>query len=1094
MPRVRFGTAVLVFTLLFLIAATLRTPCFAQAVAIAEVGGVVSDATGAMIAGAEVRIIETEKQLVRTTNTDDQGRYTLPNLPVGPYRLEVTASGFKTYVQPGILLQVGNNVQINVVMQLGALSEHVEVTATTGMVETRENTISQVIDERRIMDLPLNGRRATDLVLLSGAALQTGGGGMVGSKNYFSSVTISVAGGQQNGLNYLLDGGDHNDAMTNVNMPMPFPDALQEFSVQTSALPARYGLHPGAVVNAVTKSGGNGWHGDLFEFLRNGNVNARNTFAAQHDTLKRNQYGGTFGGKIIRDKLFFFGGFQGTKERSDPPQTINYVPTASVMNGDFSTLVSRTCVAGGGRTLLDPATTTIPKTPFPNNQIPVSRFNPQAVTLVSKYIPQSADPCGKITYGIPRNWGEDQAIGRIDWVQSAKHTLYGRYFLAQYTIAPVFDGRNALTTTNPGNWERAQSLTIGDTYTFSGTTLNAFHATASRRRDNRGVAENYINPATIGLNVFAPLPNFLQVSVGNYWSIGCGTCSAGHFNSNSFHIADDVDVIRGRHHLAFGVDFLRDQFNFGNGWIENGSWSFNGQSTTDQLADYMLGLPNDFTQSNLLEMAARVPVLALYAQDSIKLSPRLTINAGLRWEPTFAVYDYFGHGTSFSLDAFNSGQKSQVFTNAPPGLLFYGDQGIPKAYFNDVLGLFSPRAGIVWDPSGDGKQTIRASGAILRDTAELFYSERLTTNAPYGSQIDIPSPSGGFTNPYAGYPGGNPFPMPSPPLKTFTFAPYSVFVNMPLNTKPTYTLQWNISYQRQITPNWLASIAYLGNKTTHVWVGEDINPAVYGPGATTGNTNQRRLLYRRNPAVGSAYASIVQSDQGANSRYNGMLLSVQHRMANNFTLLFNYTYSHCISDGDFNGELAGNYYMDPNNRSRDRADCLFDVRHLTNTSLIASSPMKGNSVAAHILGGWQLAPIIRAATGAPINITSGTDRSLTGINLDRPNLALANPFSVDPDPRVFLNPAAFVVNDFGTLGNLGRNAVHGPGRLNVDLSLSRSFRLTERLRLVARWEAFNAINHVNYNNPPTGKNSGNFGKIQGAADPRILQFSMKLHF
>ena len=589
--------------------------------------------------------------------------------------------------------------------------------------------------------------------------------------------------------------------------------------------------------------------------------------------------------------------------------------------------------------------------------------------------------------------------------------------------------------------------------------------------------------------------------MSNYWSIGCGMCAAGHFNTNSYHLADDVDLIRGRHQISFGADYLRDQFNFINGWIENGSWSFNGQFTSDQLADYMLGLPNDFTQSNLLQMATRAPVFALYAQDVFRVSPRLTINAGLRWEPSFAAYDYFGSGTSFSRSNFDSGARSSVFTNAPPGLLFYGDQGIPKAYFNNQLAQFSPRVGIVWDPTGSGKQTIRVSGAILRDTAELFYAERLTTNAPYGSQIDIPSPAGGFTNPYLNYPGGNPFPMATPPPKTFTFAPYSVFVNMPLETQPTYTMQWNVSYQRQWTANWMTSFSYLGNKTTHVWLGEDINPATYFPGtcagkpcSSTGNTNQRRLLYQQNPSTGSGYASIVQSDQGGNSHYNGLLFSVQHRMANNFTLLFNYTWSHCISDGDFGGELAGNYYMDPYNRASNRGDCNFDVRHLANTSLIATSPIQGTGLMQRILAGWQFAPIISIASGMAINITTGKDNSLTGIGLDRPNATQTDLYSSDPNPRVWLNPASFIANAIGTFGNLGRDAVHGPGRVNFDFSLSRSFALREHVGLEARFEAFNAINHVNYNNPNTNLSASTFGKILGAADPRILQFSMKLHF
>jgi hypothetical protein len=485
--------------------------CFGQAVSVAQVSGTISDPSGSPLAGAQVRITETAKQLSRSVTADEAGHYTFPELPVGPYQLEVSAQGFKTYMQSGILLQVGNNVQINVTMQLGAIAEHVEVTASVGMVETKETTISQVIDERRIVDLPLNGRQPTQLILLSGAAVTAPGGGMVGSKNYYSSTTISVAGGQANGVNYILDGGDHNDNMTNVNLPVPFPDALQEFSVQTSSLPARFGLHPGAVVNAVTKSGGNDWHGDLFEFLRNGNMNARNTFATRHDSLKRNQFGGTFGGKIIRDKLFFFGGYQGTIQRTDPPTTTSFVPNQSVMNGDFSVITSGACVASGARALKDPTN----GQPFSGNRIPVSRFNAQAVALVNQYIPISADPCGKLLYGIPQNSNEHQAIGRIDWVQNAKHTFYGRYFLANYTLPPVFDGKNLLTTTSPGNWERVQTLTLGDTYTFSSTVVNSFHATASRRRDNRGTPDNVINPSAVGLNVTTPVPNFIQFSVSN---------------------------------------------------------------------------------------------------------------------------------------------------------------------------------------------------------------------------------------------------------------------------------------------------------------------------------------------------------------------------------------------------------------------------------------------------------------------------------------------------------------------------------------------------------------------------------------------------
>ncbi|MDE3165366.1 MAG: carboxypeptidase regulatory-like domain-containing protein, partial [Acidobacteriota bacterium] len=319
---------------LLLLAFISGAPCFAQTVAVAQISGFVKDPSGGAIANAEVRATQTATRLVRVTVTDTAGGYVLPALPIGPYQLEVTASGFKKYIHSGIVLEVGNNVQINAGMQLGTVSESVAVSAQADMVQTSDTTISQVIDQRRIVDLPLNGRQPTQLILLAGAALNAPSGDTVSSKNFFSSTSISVAGGQANTLNYMLDGADNNDSFSNVNLPIPFPDALQEFSVDTGTLPGQYGLHPGGTVNAVTKSGTNALHGDLFEFLRNGDVNARNFFGTTHDSLKRNQFGGTVGGPIVKDKIFFFGGFQGMFNRQEPPQTISYVPTAAVTSGD----------------------------------------------------------------------------------------------------------------------------------------------------------------------------------------------------------------------------------------------------------------------------------------------------------------------------------------------------------------------------------------------------------------------------------------------------------------------------------------------------------------------------------------------------------------------------------------------------------------------------------------------------------------------------------------------------------------------------------------------------------------------------------------
>ena len=1072
-------------------------------VAVAEVRGAVADSSGGAVVGAHVRMTETDKQLVRSAVTDSLGQYVLPNLPAGPYRFEVQATGFKDYTQSGIVLQVGSNVQINAALQVGSVTETVEVSASGGMVETKENSVSQVIDERRINDLPLNGRQATQLILLSGASVAAPNGGLVGSKNFFSSTTISVGGGQANGTAYLLDGGDNTDTMTNVNLPFPFPDALQEFSVETSALSARFGTHPGATVNVVTKSGSNQWHGDLFDYLRNGDTNARNFFAPTHDSLKRNQFGGTLGGKIISDKLFFFGGYQGTRNRSQPPNTISFIPTAAALNGDFSTLASPLCQASGRPlTILDPNN----GQPFPNNFIPTSRLNGAALKLANSYLPATSDPCGKITYGIPTTGDEDQIIGRIDWLQNEKHSLFGRYFLDDFSNPAVYNGQNLLTTTQPGNLERAQSVTLGDTYTLGPGTLNSFHLTFSRRRDDRGPAPNQINPTDLGINIYSRVPNFLLATVSNAFSVGCGTCAPGHFDVNSYQASDDVDIIRGRHQIAFGFNIVRTQNNLISGFNENGTFTFNGSITKSALADFLIGSPSDFSQSNPTPDDLRQTIFALYAQDTFHVSSRLTLNAGVRWEPLLPDTDKYGRGDYFNAAAFATGQTSAVYPNAPAGLSFFGDKGVPKSYWNGHLANFAPRVGLVWNPHGDGRDTIRVGGGILYDSTELFFDERETTNPPYGGSIDIPTPAGGFTNPYLNFAGGSPFPAHG----NMTFPAAGVYVNMPLNPQPTYMAQWNISYQRQFAGDWLASATYLGNKTTHLWVGSEFNPAIYIPGtcngspcSTTGNTNQRRVLYLQNPATGADYASINQADTGSNSHYEAVLLSLQHRFSRNFTLLSNYTYSYCISDLDFTGELGGSPNSVPFNRSADRGPCNYDIRHVFNTSMVATTSVKGGPWMSRFLSNWQLAPLIRATSGAPMTVTTGTDNSLTGLNNDRPLQVLTNPYPTNQTPRQWINPAAFVANPLGTFGNVGRDALRGPRAVNVDLALSRIFPFRDRLKLETRVEAFNIINHANFVGGiafagqtalNTNLSSATFGQVMSANDPRILQFALKLHF
>jgi len=1105
----------------------------AQETATVQISGVVTDPTGAAIAGVRVTVTEVQTGFLRSTTTSNDGSYLLTLLPVGHYQIEAKANGFSTYLQRGIILTINTNPTVNIVLQVGTMAQTVEVQADASMVETHQTAISQVMEQRRIVDLPLNGRQATDLILLSGASAPTAHGDMVSSKNYPTSVTISVAGGQGNGNNYLLDGSDNNDAFSNVNLPFPFPDAMQEFSVQTSSQSAQYGLHPGSVVNVVTKSGTNQFHGDVFEFLRNGAVNATNFFAKSVDTLKRNQFGGTIGGPIVHNKLLFFGGYQGTRLRQAPPTTLVHVLTPQAMSGDFSTLESQTCTGvTGGRALNNPS-----GGKFAGDFIDPKTWNAQAVNLL-KLVPVSSDPCGVTRIGIPNIEDEDQFIGRVDWLQSSKHTVFGRYFLTDLRNPATFDGSNILTTTQPGVLPRSQTVALGDTYNFTPTSINTLHLTFSRLRINRGPAPNLINPTQLGVNIDSLVPNFVNMSVSSHFDVGCGTCSPGHFNDNSWQVADDVVFVRGNHELAFGGEVIHNQLNELSNFKSNGQFTFNGTFTGDPIADLVLGIPSDFTQGDAEQENWRQTYYSLYVQDNYRLSRRLTLIGGIRWEPFLPTVDKFGRGNHFDLSAFQAGTKSTIYANSPIGLFFKGDPQTPDAYTNRRLADFDPRIGIVWDPTGSGRQSIRAGYGIFYDEPEIFYFDRFADSAPFGSSIDIPSPAGGFTNPYQGFPGGSPFPLPFPPTSSQTFPTAGVYINLPTNVRPTYVQQWNLAYQRQVGQDWLFSVGYLGNKTTHLWLGTEQNPAIFIPGESaastgcakdkttglfpnscTGNTNKRRELSQLGQQLfptgfpagsgvnpGSLYSTIALLNDGVNAEYNALLVTANHRFSQNFTVLANYTYSHCIDGGDFTGELAGPNFQNPADPGADRANCGFDRRHTFNASLVAQMPRFQRNMERLLFSGWEGTAIFTAESGGWFNLTTGTDQSLTGVNNDRPNL-VGNPNSGSCAPpkgqttgapvgtlACWFNATAFVANSPGTFGNVGRNALVGPARWDMDAGIVRSFRVRESQNLQMRFEAFDVFNHPRFQNPQGSLKSSQFGQITGADDPRILQLAVKYVF
>src|SRR5665213_3583371 len=856
-----------------------------------------------------------------------------------------------------------------------------------------------------------------------------------------------------------------------------------------NGLPAQYGLHSVVTVNILTKSGSNGFHGDLFEFLRNGDFNARQEGTLVRDTLKRSQYGGTAGGRIIKDKLFFFGGYQGTRQRSDPASQTAYVPTPATLMGDFSAFPA----------IKDPNT----GAQFPGNIIPTSRFDPAAVKLLTSYIPTSAQPGGRTFFGYLASNPDDQYIGRVDYVVSAKQSVFARYYIYDYIGQSVFNGSNALTTGTAGNNERSQTMTVGDTYTFSPTLINASHVTFDRRRDNRGDAVNRFSPKDLGVNNFyVAIPNYTQLSVSNYsgggFNVGCGTCAPGFFDINTYQLADDFTWIRGKHQIGFGVDLRKDQFNSVNNQQDNGQFTFNGNTTGNGLADLLIGRFSGLTDGNALSDYLRQTVFAAYVQDAFHVTSHLSMNLGLRWEPSIPSYDKFGRGNQFNWALFNAGWHSSVYPNAPAGLVFSGDKSVNpygKYLTAPHYGTFSPRIGIVWDPNGDGRQTLRAAFSLMHETTELFYPERWTTNPPYASSLTLTS--GQFSNPFANYVApngqtGDPFPGSA------LFPVAGTYVSIPPNVKPTYVMQWNLSYQRQLGKDWLVTANYLGNASRHIWGSVDVNYSVYtGASSTTSNTNQRRLTYLANPAQGQLYSDIQQTDDGNDGEYHGLLLSANHRLSNHFTMLSNFTWSHCTSTWDFGGELAGTLYQNPTNRNGERGACSYDHRLNSFTSIVATSGGFGSGLVQQITGGWQLSPIIGLLSGQPLTLTDGgKDISLSGQAQDRPNVVL--PGSVYPGTQTvteWFNQAAFAVQPAGTFGNLGRDAIYGPGTIQFDISLARRFQFHERYRFELRSDFFNILNHGNWNNPGVSIASpATFGQITAFSSPRPIQFGLKFYF
>jgi len=1101
----------------------------------AQITGTVKDQTGAVLPGVEVTVTQTATGAKRTAVTNETGNYVLSSLPLGPYMLEAGLPGFKTYVQTGIVLQVDANPTINVVLQVGQVSDQVEVQANAALVETHSTGLGTVVDNQRVVELPLNGRNATELVFLAGTA-NIGGSGFLNSVRNYPTVMISVAGGISNWTAYNFDGVAHNDAYNSLNLPLPFPDALQEFKVESNALPAQYGVHASANVNVVTKSGTNDFHGDAFEFVRNGIFNARDFFAAARDTLKRNQFGGTIRGPIVKNKLFFFGGYQGTILRSEPQQNIAYVPTAAMLAGDFSTLAGPQCQS-------KPVTLAASQG-FVNNKVSPSAVSPLALKIAA-LLPQTSDPCGKVTFGLGSNQSEHMELARLDWQASDKHSMFGRFFVTNLNIPTTFIPGNALTLSRNGQADRVYALSIGSTYLISANIVNALHVGANRQEIPK-VTDNFATWPQLGVNApFNPdtEPRF-TVAGGNVGAAGATTGGGGSgFNIgggnaiiNGDHggpnpnVSDDISWVKGTHQFGFGGSYMHTGLNYKSGINATGVLTYNGAITGLGMADFVIGKPITWAQGNVQSfLYNRQEYVAAYAQDSWKATPRLTINYGVRWEPFYAFKNKHGWFDHFDMNLFNQNVHSTVYPSAPAGLIFPGDPqwtwGQKSIAYNRYK-IFTPRLGLAWDPKGDGKMSIRASAGMFTDRGALYSMSAMAQDTPYGSVITVNNPK--ESDPWSTYPGGNPLPINL--TRNITFPQGASYVTDDPHWYPTTVNNFSLSVQRQFGQDWLLTVNYIGNTISHLINEGQINPAVFlgtgpctlntvnGPTSypvcsTTANTNQRRVLYMKNPAQGQYYGIISTAYSDGTGNYNAMYLQIQKRLSRGTTILANYTWSHCISDL-WNGNPGNTSQSNatPGPRYLDRGACddsgnqATDQRHVLNLSAVGQVPSFSNNTARLIASGWQFSPILKIKSGAYFTPNLGTDNALNGetSGYQRPNLIPGvNPYMDHKSVDGWLNPKAFAAPPPGTLGNLPRNSLQAPGLVQLDLAISRTFRIREGKSIQVRGEAFNVPNHLNPGLPIAGLNSGTFGKILAdvsgtsglsSGDPRILQFALKYVF
>ncbi|MEJ2007050.1 MAG: carboxypeptidase regulatory-like domain-containing protein [Acidobacteriota bacterium] len=1130
----------------------LFVPAFAngQGQGNAAISGTVTDPSGGVVPGATVIVTNVSTGVIRIVTTNPSGTFYVPSLFPSSYVVTATHSGFEKFSE-SVTLLADETRAIDIRLVVGSTAQSITVAATTALLNTISPVISQVIDRARVVGLPLDGRNAADLTLLvPGTTVASGHGTTQGTtKQVPGTESISVNGARPNQISYNLDGADNQDLLSNTNDPFPFPDAVQEFSVQTSNFSPQYGENSGAVVNVVSKSGTNHWHGDAFEFVRNQAFNARNFFSENRDPLKRNQFGGTLGGPIKKNRSFIFFGYQHTKISSTIGGQSAVIPTPANLNGDFSNYLSTgpDNPLGTVVQLLDPAT----GAPIPGNNLaadPNTPINPVALNMSKVLCPNCNETANGTVYFQPVNGQSlNEYDARFDQTLRGQDRLTARAYLARFAALPAFDGKDLLSLRNTfsgdGSTVQSQNYLLSYTWAKSATLVNATYLSFLRTGSFRYQGL----PASMQLSQLGTKVFQLPTSQGGYHGFGAsgyfglGSFTGGEFYRNSVDIRDSASWVLGRHTIGFGGDYEHDQSNIRNTDRENGDWNFNSSDYTgNALANFLTGNLYSFTQTSGNYSDQRQNVQGLYVDDKWQFSPRLTLNGGLRWSPQVPMKEIYGRMEEFFPGAYCGCVQSKRFPNAPYGLFFVGDSyngftvpptGEPGNYHN-----LAPRVGFAFDPPGKHE-------TVFRGGAGMFYYTRLpglflndaTIISPFSNRIDLfpPVPAylgGGLTNPLAGQAA---FASAFPERYTLATAPSNIAFPSPVAVfglqpgvqwmTPT-TFAWNFTVERQLRSDVALQMSYVGNSASHLRQDQDLNPAQYIPGETAFNslsTDARRIY--------SGFSDIIMNSNSGNSNYNAFQVSLTKRpgpglpgIFRNLTLLANYTYSKAMQELASNGGItdvgsskgSGVPYGNPYQFAFDRGPADFNHTHafvLSYVWMLPTLKSYSNHLVKTVFGNWDWSGIFTRQSSDFLTVLAGTDNSKTGLGSDRVNFlgtggqlgtgAQQNATPCSASVRFcvpFLNTSLFGLSPVGEFGNIGQGAIAGPGSWQWDMGIFKNFypmASHESFRVQFRGEFFNTFNHPNFSDPNLSYVGSSFGAITGQSNtPRVIQLALKLSF